>query len=287
MRTRRRLPAWRMTTSSRSQSKPATMGSARDRSALAWDADIARSFILLWTLLWACAVVSGRDPTAVGVASAATPGPADARIPRVERRTFLVLSAAALGSAGCTAADASPSPPGRPPEESAEDPDAAIRRRVADSEVALIAAYARRSPRIPSSRRSWPPSSSTTRSIWPGSSRGRLRVRRLPVQPRPAVPRTDLRDPRAGTPPHPEPPRAQPRPLAPPTDPAPRPTRRSPPRPPRWRPWPGRGAAQHQRASACDGADDAGLARDLCLIAASEAQHAECLDRAARRGSDR
>jgi hypothetical protein len=37
-------------------------------------------------------------------------------------------------------------------------------------------------------------------------------------------------------------------------------------------------AAQAQRATACDGAQDPGLARDLCLIAASEAQHAEALD---------
>ncbi len=37
-------------------------------------------------------------------------------------------------------------------------------------------------------------------------------------------------------------------------------------------------AAQAQRATACDGAQDPGLARDLCLIAASEAQHAAALD---------
>jgi hypothetical protein len=36
--------------------------------------------------------------------------------------------------------------------------------------------------------------------------------------------------------------------------------------------------AQAQRATACDGAQDPGLARDLCLIAASEAQHAAAIE---------
>jgi len=36
--------------------------------------------------------------------------------------------------------------------------------------------------------------------------------------------------------------------------------------------------AQAERATACDGAQDPALARDLCLIAASEAQHAAALD---------
>ena len=36
--------------------------------------------------------------------------------------------------------------------------------------------------------------------------------------------------------------------------------------------------AQAQRAAACDGAVDPGLARDLCLVAASEAQHAALLE---------
>ena len=36
-------------------------------------------------------------------------------------------------------------------------------------------------------------------------------------------------------------------------------------------------AAQAQRATACDAAQGPALARDLCLIAASEAQHASAL----------
>jgi hypothetical protein len=45
-------------------------------------------------------------------------------------------------------------------------------------------------------------------------------------------------------------------------------------------------AAQAQRATACDGASDPGLARDLCLIAASEAQHAAVLADFAARESE-
>jgi hypothetical protein len=36
-------------------------------------------------------------------------------------------------------------------------------------------------------------------------------------------------------------------------------------------------AAQQQRTSACDGVQDAALARVLCLVAASEGQHAVAL----------
>jgi hypothetical protein len=58
----------------------------------------------------------------------------------VERRTFLVLGAAALGLAGCTVdpappAEPSPTPPPVP------DRDADLRARVAASEAALVAAY--------------------------------------------------------------------------------------------------------------------------------------------------
>ncbi len=44
-------------------------------------------------------------------------------------------------------------------------------------------------------------------------------------------------------------------------------------------------AAQVQRATACDGARDPALARDLCLIAASEAQHAAALGSLAAQAS--
>jgi hypothetical protein len=44
-------------------------------------------------------------------------------------------------------------------------------------------------------------------------------------------------------------------------------------------------AAQAQRAAACDGAQDPALARDLCLIAASEAQHSSALATLADQGN--
>jgi hypothetical protein len=43
-------------------------------------------------------------------------------------------------------------------------------------------------------------------------------------------------------------------------------------------------AARSERIAACDAALDPALARDLCLIGASEAQHATYLERA-RRGA--
>jgi hypothetical protein len=44
-------------------------------------------------------------------------------------------------------------------------------------------------------------------------------------------------------------------------------------------------AAQAQRAAACDGAQDPVLVRELCLIAASEAQHATALEALAAAGA--
>ena len=63
--------------------------------------------------------------------------------------------------------------PTRPPaEESAEDPDAAIRRRVADSEAALIAAHARAIAAHPELTALLAPLVVHHQSISPGSSRG-------------------------------------------------------------------------------------------------------------------
>ena len=62
--------------------------------------------------------------------------------PRVERRTFLVLGAAAVGLAGCTSNATEPGPPSAPASPiPPEDPDARLREEVAASEVALIVAY--------------------------------------------------------------------------------------------------------------------------------------------------
>lgn len=59
----------------------------------------------------------------------------------MERRTFLVLGAAALGLAGCTGEDSAPSPSGSVTSAPPADPDDLVRGGVADSELALIAEY--------------------------------------------------------------------------------------------------------------------------------------------------
>ena len=59
----------------------------------------------------------------------------------MERRTFLVLTAAAVGLAGCTSDPSEPAPTGPPASTAPSDPDARLRAEVAASEVALIAAY--------------------------------------------------------------------------------------------------------------------------------------------------
>lgn len=58
----------------------------------------------------------------------------------MDRRTFLVLGAAALGLAGCTADPAPPAEPSPTPPP-ARDRDAELRARVAAAEAALVAAY--------------------------------------------------------------------------------------------------------------------------------------------------
>lgn len=59
----------------------------------------------------------------------------------VERRTFLVLGAVALGLAGCTNQAPTPRPDGSATAAPETDPDDAVRSAVAASELALIASY--------------------------------------------------------------------------------------------------------------------------------------------------
>ena len=171
----------------------------------------------------------------------------------MERRTFLVLGAMAVGLTGCTLGTVEPDPTSSPPRSPAPtDPDSRLRDEVAASEVALIAAYraaiestpelaadlepflahheqhlARVAPGFPVGPAS--PSASTSGSSEPSDT---------------SVGKT-LADLAAAE-----------------------------------------AAAQTQRAAACDGAADPALARDLCLIAASEAQHAAALERLAAQGSE-
>jgi hypothetical protein len=238
----------------------------------------------------------------------------DARIPRVERRTFLVLGAAAVGLAGCTSDTSEPGPPSAQATTAApSDPDARIREEVAASEVALIAAYrsaiganpdlaadlepflaqheahlARVAPGFVSDvgtpvastspSASGPPIGEPSAAGDPGTSPSdSLGAGTSPSGSRGAgtassgsidAGTSPSGSPDAGTSPSGSPDAG---------------TASS------GSPKPGassvvaelaaaESAAQAQRATACHGAQDPGLARDLCLIAASEAQHAAALD---------
>jgi hypothetical protein len=173
----------------------------------------------------------------------------DARIPRVERRTFLVLGAAAVGLTGCTSDPSNPGPPSPPAASAApSDPDARLRDEVAASEVSLLTAY-----------------------------RSAIRANPdLAVDLAPFVAQHEA---------HLD--RVAPAGSAPPLVPA-TPSDSVRPSTQETAPLPAEevlaalaaaeSAAQAQRATACDGAQDPGLARDLCLIAASEAQHAVALE---------
>jgi hypothetical protein len=215
----------------------------------------------------------------------------DARIPRVERRTFLVLSAAAVGLAGCTSDPSEPGPPSAPATTAApSDPDARIREDVAASEVALIAAYrsaiganpdlagdlapfltqhqahlARVAPGLVADV--GPPLASMSAS---GSPSGEPSAAGEPNAA--ATGSSEAGASPSGFPESGDSPSGSPRASSSPS---------------------GssdagaasvvaelaaaESAAQAQRATACDGAQNPGLARDLCLIAASEAQHAAAL----------
>ena len=177
----------------------------------------------------------------------------------MDRRTFLVLAAAAAGTAGCTGTEDRPGPTGSTP--APPDPDDAIRVRVAESEAALIATYRAALDSAPALARTlvpllrqheehlglvappgWtPPVTSATgpsgSSGSSGSSGGPAPAASPALSPAPAdALLVELAA--AET------------------------------------------AARDQRITACDGATDPDLARLLCLVGASEAQHAAVLERA-------
>jgi hypothetical protein len=219
----------------------------------------------------------------------------------VERRTFLVLSAAAVGLAGCTSDPSEPGPPSAPATTAApSDPDARIREDVAASEVALIAAYrsaiganpdlagdlapfltqhqahlARVAPGLVADV--GPPLASMSASGSPSgepSAAGEPNAAASGSSEAGASPSgfPESGDSPSGSPESGDSPSGSPRASSSPS---------------------GssdagaasivaelaaaESAAQAQRATACDGAQNPGLARDLCLIAASEAQHAAAL----------
>jgi hypothetical protein len=178
----------------------------------------------------------------------------------VERRTFLVLGAMALALPGCTD---DPEPPDRPSptEPRADDPDAALRAQVAASEIALVAAY----------RQALASHPGLAEDLDPLLAHHEAHLAR--VAPEARIPGTD-----------------DPQPAGPDNTPAASPSRSGAPSPspatgapsPTESPTAaealGRlaeaeGAAHRARIAQCDAAASSVLARDLCLIAASEAQH--------------
>jgi hypothetical protein len=177
----------------------------------------------------------------------------------VERRTFLVLSAAAVGLAGCTSDSSEPGPPSAPaPTRPPSDPDARVRDEVAASEIALVAAYRSAiatSPELAADlepfvaqheahvARVAPGFATSSTPSGSASMRGSASASANPSGSASASPSASARsvaDTLSA--------------LA-----------------------AAESAAQVQRATACDAAQGPALARELCLIAASEAQHAAAL----------
>jgi hypothetical protein len=169
----------------------------------------------------------------------------------VERRTFLVLCAAAAGLAGCTEDSSDPEPPSAPPTTAAGDPDARLRDAVAASEVALIGAYRSAIQADPGLAPTLGPFVAQHEAhlarVAPGHSGSSGTASTGSPAASPGAPSAGgTRSVLVG--------------LA-----------------------DAESAAQSQRATACDGAQDPALARELCLIAASEAQHATALAALAER----
>ena len=199
-----------------------------------------------------------------------------ARIPGVERRTFLVLTASAAGLAGCTQdPEPAPRPTVVPTTASPSDPDEQLRARVAAGELGLIAAYRSAIESNPGLSGELEPlmadhmahlervAPGTSAAPDPGASAP------APAEPAPAEPSAAA----SGA--------AEPSASASATDaPAETPTD-SPPTRSRRKTLTGLADAESlalaERTSACDSAQGPALARDLCLIAASEAQHAQAL----------
>jgi hypothetical protein len=229
------------------------------------------------------------------------PARTDGRIAVVDRRTFLVMGVAALGLAGCTTdTPEPPAPTGPSTPAGPDDPDAGLRATVARSEAELILAYrAAISTRpelasdlqpfldhheqhlervvpgadpqalvTPSAGASQSPLGAagsaadpgSTAPLEPSTSASLPGAADLPGRPSGA---TDSGESGTGSEPLPSAPAAS----ATEQDGAAIAALADAER-----------VAHVARVSACDGASTAGLARDLCLIAASEAQHAAVLD---------
>ncbi len=161
----------------------------------------------------------------------------------MDRRTFLGVSAAVLALTGCTGDSTDPIRAGVAP--GSQDPDEAVRAQVAASEIGLIGAYQALIAREPQ------------RAAELGPLLAHHEEHLALVAPGMSAPAVSSEVPTDGSP-------------APSDSPTPADTSLA-------------GlvraetAAVGQRTQACEAALDAGLARNLCLIAASEAQHADVL----------
>ena len=164
---------------------------------------------------------------------------------------FLALGAATLGLAGCTGQSPQPGPSSAPTTPSTpDDPDAALRAEVAASEGALIAAY----------RAAIAADPQLAADLGPFLAHHEEHLARI------APGSTSARTPAAsGSPNGSGSPEGSPPPL--PSIAETVAALASAER-----------IAQAQRATACNRVVDPGLARDLCLAAASEAQHAALLE---------
>ena len=175
----------------------------------------------------------------------------------MDRRSFLVLSATAIGLAGCTSDSSAPTPrPSAPEPIPAGDPDAGLRTRVAASELALIGLYRSAIVQIPK----------RAGELQRFLDHHEAHLAR--VAPDTAVPAEASAEPSAPT-------SASAAPG--PGDASPTVTLKALAR--------AESAAQAQHVVACDAAQDAALARDLCLMAASEAQHAAVIESFREKGA--
>ena len=174
----------------------------------------------------------------------------------MQRRTFLALGVTALALAGCTGGRPSDAEGGsQPPRPPAKDPDAELRERVAASESALIAAYR-------AALAAHPDLAPDLGAFVAHHEAHLARVAPLLASPgaqagSPAPPGDATAEPSSDpaaeastTPGDPDTEEATLERLA-----------------------EAEAAAVRDRVAACDAADSSILARDLCVIAASEAQH--------------
>lgn len=209
-----------------------------------------------------------------------------ARIPGVERRTFLVLTASAAGLAGCTQdPEPAPRPTVAPTTASPSDPDEQLRARVAAGELGLIAAYRSAIGSNPGLSGELEPLMADhvahLERVAPGTSAAPDPSASASAPAEPSAAASGAAEPSASEPSASPSSAAEPSAAASATDaPAETPTD-SPPTRSRRKTLTGLADAESlalaERTSACDSAQGPALARDLCLIAASEAQHAQAL----------